>query len=111
MKTELVGALLVCAAGGVFASHEPYELDWPIKQQALTYQSCGCADDCWVAEVSDRQSRIFLGRLRCDCSTLFFYKPSPNPQSRVLGSCAPVNAAQRKPAVIAEKLMHLLPAD
>lgn len=88
-----------------------YELDWPNPQQALTYHSCGCADDCWVAEVADRHSRIFRGRLRCDCSTLFFYKPSPEPQSRVLGSCAPVNGAPSKPAAIAERLRQLLPAD
>lgn len=105
-----VGACLVAlsaqasAAGGTGA----YELDWPNSHQVLTYHSCGCADDCWVAEVSDRQSRIFRGRLRCDCSTLYFYKPSPKPESRVLGSCAPINAAQSKPAAIAEKLRLLL---
>lgn len=112
VQAALGGSLVaLCAPAGAAGGTGAYELDWPHSHQVLTYHSCGCADDCWVVEVSDRQSGIFRGRLRCDCSTLYFYKPSPKPESRVLGSCAPINAAQSKPAAIAEKLRQLLPVD
>jgi len=83
-------------------------LDWPRDGEVLHYRSCGCADDCWVAEVTDRRTHVLKARLRCDCETLFSYRPLAEPARAVAGRCEVIHASGDKLGAIRERLQQLL---
>lgn len=84
-----------------------YDLDWSRRGERLAYHSCGCADDCWVAEVRGRRSRAVRGRLRCDCEKLYFWQPGRGGERVVAESCDETNNLD-KPNAIRQHLEHLL---
>lgn len=90
------------------ASHAVQTLDWPRSDQVLSYRTCGCADACWVAEVSDARTRVLKARLRCDCETLFIYRPGAEPQREVAGPCEDLDRSGDKFGAIAGRLKALL---
>lgn len=69
LRRMATGALLAAATAAQAGA--PYDLPWPTPGQSLRYQSCGCADACWTAELRDPRAQRPLARLRCDCETLF----------------------------------------
>ncbi len=102
-------ALLLCANGAqAQASHIPRTLDWSRSDEVLTYRTCGCADACWVAEVTDRRTHILKARLRCDCETLLAYRPLAEPARTVEGRCEAVNASGDKFGALRARLQGLL---
>jgi len=102
-------ALLAMMAGDARASGGTgeYDLDWPVRGERLAYHSCGCADDCWVAEL--RRGRALRARLRCDCEKLYFWRPGGGGEQLVGEDCRATNHAD-KPTVIRQHLQHLLVA-
>lgn len=106
--------LMVCAHAFA-ATGDVYPLPWPHKGQVLRYQSCGCADSCWVAEVLDKRkisiknnsnlrmkskdSKAIVARLGCDCERLYYdERPAAavDSPSKDLGSCEPINSSDQK---------------
>lgn len=83
-------------------------LDWERSDEVLTYRTCGCADACWVAEVTDRRTHILKARLRCDCETLLAYRPLAEPARTVEGRCEAVNASGDKFGALRARLQGLL---
>ncbi len=107
----ILGLALLCSqslqAQG-FSGSGTMQIAWPSKGEILSYQSCGCADSCWQAELQERHSRILKARLRCDCETLFYYQPTAEPQRRVIGSCDVINNSDDKQAAIRRQIELLL---
>lgn len=101
-------AVLAMMAGAARASGGTgeYDLDWPVRGERLAYHSCGCADDCWVAEL--RRGRAVRARLRCDCEKLYFWRPGGGEQL-VGEECSATNHAD-KPSAIRQHLQRLLGA-
>ncbi|MGW8390199.1 hypothetical protein [Pseudoduganella sp. HUAS MS19] len=67
-----IAALLTLQPAHAAGQHTKFELDWKRDGEVLTYQSCGCADSCWIAEL--RKAKKIKARLRCDCEGLYFAK-------------------------------------
>jgi hypothetical protein len=98
--------MMVSAAQASGGSGE-YDLDWPVRGERLAYHSCGCADDCWVAEL--RRGRAVRARLRCDCEKLHFWRPGGGGEQLVGADCSATNHAD-KPTAIRQHLQRLLVA-
>ena len=63
----LIVAVIVFVAPQVMASPgHVYELDWDVPGEIATYNSMGCADECWVARLMDKKSRKVKIELRCE---------------------------------------------
>lgn len=103
-----VGLAAVAASAQAQSSRAVQVLDWPRDGEVLRYRSCGCADDCWVAEVTDQRTHVLKARLRCDCETLFSYRPLSEPARAVAGRCEAIHASGDKFAAIRERLQQLL---
>lgn len=98
-----LAAQQVRAAGGT----GEYALDWPVAGETLVYRSCGCADDCWVAELRDSTSAQVKASLSCDCSELSYAQGAGARQA--LGeACAVINGSADKAAAIGARLRELL---
>lgn len=80
------------AAGG----RPKYQLDWDRAGEVLTYQSCGCADSCWTAEL--RAARKLKARLRCDCEKLYFAK-GQELERQIADSCDELNGSTKMQAI------------
>ncbi|SIQ44830.1 hypothetical protein [Aquipseudomonas alcaligenes] len=93
----------VLAAGGT----GEYALDWPVAGETLVYRSCGCADDCWVAELRDSASAQVKASLSCDCSELF-YAQGTSARQPLGEACAVINDSADKAAAIGARLHELL---
>jgi len=107
---RLTQALLLLASPGLQAAGRAgsYLLDWPHRGQVLRYHACGCADDCWVAEVSTLRPRVLRARLSCDCETLRFETPAKASRPVTLGSCEAINGQPDKALAIRATLERLL---
>lgn len=92
------------AAGGT----GQYRLPWPIAGETLVYRSCGCADECWVAEVHDTASQRVKARLRCDCEKLHATYPWPGHERAVADTCSAINGQPDKSAAIGKALRQLM---
>ncbi len=46
-----IAALVVLSPARAAGPHPKIKLDWDRAGEVLTYQSCGCADSCWTAEL------------------------------------------------------------
>ena len=99
----LVAATTAEASGGT----GEYELDWSGRHEVLAYHSCGCADDCWVAEVRDRRTRQRKARLHCDCEKAFYALGRAGREKPYAETCEALNT-DRKPAAIARAMRKLL---
>lgn len=106
-----IAALFLVAGSPVLASGGAgkYVLDWPVRGERLVYYSCGCADDCWVAEVLARRTGVVRARLRCDCERLYFTSPGRAPEQEIASSCENFNRNGKFDA-IPEKLRELIAA-
>lgn len=84
-----ITALLTLQPAKAAGPRAKYNLDWPRPGEELTYQSCGCADSCWTAEL--RKGSKLKARLRCDCEKLYFAK-GQGPELLVSDTCNEFNA-------------------
>ena len=109
-RKSLIGLLSLLCCGGLSASGGTgtYPIDWNGRGEVLNYHSCGCADDCWVAELQDKRTKRVKARLRCDCETLFFYRFASHRENLTLGSCTAINRNEHKSERITETLEKLL---
>ena len=78
MAVCLLVLLFVPKVGAQGVRNEP--LPWYRFHQALSYDSCGCADSCWVATLSDTRTHAKVATLRCDCEAVFFSKSNGKEQ-------------------------------
>lgn len=95
--------ILLQPAAHAAGPHQSYRLDWSRAGEVLTYQSCGCADSCWVAEL--RKGRKLKARLRCDCEKLYFARELGREQE-IAGSCDALNT-DRKMDLIPQRMKEL----
>ena len=103
-----ITALLVagqCAASSGNPADQPL---WTGKKDHIVYNTCGCADSCWIAELRDRQTRRPKAALRCDCQQLYFKRAGQ--RERVIeDNCeAFENAEGNKEAIIRKTMGRLL---
>jgi hypothetical protein len=98
-----IAAMLTLPPANAAGQHSKFELDWRRNGEVLTYQSCGCADSCWVAEL--RKGRKLKARLRCDCEKLYFAKELGREQE-VADSCDALNT-DRKMDLIPQRIKEL----
>lgn len=103
----LAGLLVIAATAEASGGTGEYELDWSRRHEVLAYHSCGCADDCWVAEVRDRKTRQRKARLRCDCEKAFYSLGARGLEKPYAASCEALNT-DRKPAAIRRAMQKLL---
>ncbi|CAM2179371.1 conserved exported hypothetical protein [Burkholderia cepacia] len=68
----LLALLFLSKVGAQGVRTEP--LPWHRRHQVLAYGSCGCADSCWVATLTDTRTHAKVATLRCDCAEVFFSK-------------------------------------
>lgn len=68
--TIAIAALAVLTLARAAGPHPKIKLDWDRAGEVLTYQSCGCADACWTAELKSAGKPKAM--LRCDCEKLYF---------------------------------------
>lgn len=99
--------LCVTTAAEASGGTGEYELDWSVRHEVLAYHSCGCADDCWVAEVRDRRTRQRKARLRCDCERAFYALGRTGREKPYAETCEALNTDQ-KPVAIARAMRKLL---
>lgn len=111
-RNTFLAALMLLVTPWIFAAGGTgeYELDWPIAGERLAYRSCGCGDSCWVAEVRDKVSEQPRAVLSCDCEQLF-YAVQGGEQRPLSESCAVINQAADKAALIGAKLQQLREQD
>ena len=98
-----IAPLLALQPAIAAGQHSKFELDWNRKGEVLTYQSCGCADSCWVAEL--RKGKKLKARLRCDCEKLYFAKELGREQ-KVADNCDAFNA-EGKMELISQRMKEL----
>ncbi|KRB83256.1 hypothetical protein ASE26_12295 [Duganella sp. Root198D2] len=91
-RLSLVAMLALTPAVQAAGQHRQYNLDWPRAGEVLTYQSCGCADSCWTAEL--RKGKKLKARLRCDCEKLYFAKERGR-EEQVADNCDAFNAVDK----------------
>jgi hypothetical protein len=84
-----IAALFSIQPAEAAGQHSKFQLDWNRNGEVLTYQSCGCADSCWIAEL--RKGKKLKARLRCDCEKLYFAK-GQEPEQLASDSCNEFNA-------------------
>lgn len=89
LALSVIATLLILPAAKAAGQHTKFELDWNRKGEVLTYQSCGCADSCWTAEL--RKGKRLKARLRCDCEMLYFAK-GQEPEQLASDNCNEFNA-------------------
>ena len=82
---------------------QPYTLNWPVKGEQLTYRSCGCADECWVAELRTGNRKRLKAKLRCDCSSLYVTYPADTAEQKRADSC-PMNDGPEKMSEISKAM-------
>lgn len=94
-----------CAASFGNPADQPL---WTGKQERIVYNTCGCADSCWIAELKDRQTRRTKAALRCDCQQLYF-KRAGQREHVIEDNCNVFeNAAGNKEAIIRKTMGRLL---
>jgi hypothetical protein len=103
----LAGLLVIATTTEASGGTGEYELVWSSRHEVLAYHSCGCADDCWVAEVRDRKTRQRKARLRCDCEKAYFSLGARGTEKPYAASCEALNT-ERKPAAIRRAMQKLL---
>jgi hypothetical protein len=98
-------SLLTLYVGLANASSDPqlYKLKWLVKGEQLTYRSCGCADECWVAELRTENRKRLKAKLRCDCSSLYVTYPVNAAEQKRAESC-PMNDGPDKMAEISKEM-------
>jgi hypothetical protein len=99
----LLAMLVLIPAVQAAGQHPKYNLDWPRAGEVLSYQSCGCADSCWTAEL--KQGKQLKARLRCDCEKLYFTKEGGQEQ-KVADSCDEFNV-EGKMGLIPQRMREL----
>jgi hypothetical protein len=87
-----------------------YTLQWANKSEELTYQSTGCADACWIAELRERKTKRVKARLLCDGSNLHGIYPAKSSQRDLQRSCAEMNWSTEKMDLIPEEMRNLVGA-
>lgn len=104
MRQVWLGVGLLMWVGLVEASYPPvvYSVPWSRPGEYATYQSCGCGDACWVAEVKSRLTHRMLARLSSDCQQVYFRRRGGSP--RVLGLTVDRFEQEDKFALIARVL-------
>lgn len=102
-------SLLLLYGGYANSSSYPqrYTLAWPVKDEQLTYRSCGCADDCWVAELRTGNRKRLKAKLRCDCSSLYVTYPVNAAEQKRAESC-PMNGGPDKMAEISKEMKAIV---
>lgn len=60
--------------------HPITPLPWHNKAEVLEYQTCGCADSCWIAKVFNKKTRRPIAKLTCNCEKVFVTKGHGTPQ-------------------------------
>ncbi|SFG17416.1 hypothetical protein SAMN05518865_10957 [Duganella sp. CF458] len=98
-----IATLLVLQPAKAAGQHARFELDWNRPGEVLTYQSCGCADSCWTAEL--RKGRKLKARLRCDCEKLYFAKER-GPERIIADRCDEFNT-EGKMDLIPQRIKEL----
>lgn len=89
LALSAIATLLILPPAKAAGQHTKFELDWHRQGEVLTYQSCGCADSCWTAEL--RKGKKLKARLRCDCEKLYFAK-GQEPEQLASDNCHEFNA-------------------
>jgi len=92
MPLIAIAAMLTLPPAIAAGQHSKFELDWRRNGEVLTYQSCGCADSCWIAEL--RKGKKLKARLRCDCEQLYFVKQRGQEQ-KIADNCAEFNTKEK----------------
>jgi len=102
--------LLGVHGGSATSSSNPqvYSLPWNAKGESLIYRSCGCADECWVAELKTRNSKRFIARLRCDCSSLYVTYPANSVEQKYADSCSALNDRPDKMSEISKEMKTII---
>jgi hypothetical protein len=101
--------VLTLYAGYAQPSSEPqlYMLPWSAKGEQLTYRSCGCADQCWVAELRTGKRKRLKAKLRCYCSSLYVTYPANMAEQKRSESCS-MNDDPDKMAEIAKEMKTIV---
>lgn len=103
LALSAIATLLILPPAKAAGQHTKFELDWHRQGEVLTYQSCGCADSCWTAEL--RKGKKLKARLRCDCEKLYFAKELGQEQE-VADNCKEFNA-EHKMELIPQRMKEL----
>jgi len=111
MHPTQLSILLVLTLYGSYAysSSYPqrYTLAWAVKGEQLTYRSCGCADECWVADLRTGNRKRLKAKLRCDCSSLYVTYPVNAAEQKRAESC-PMNDGPDKMAEISKEMKAIV---
>lgn len=99
--------LLVLWAASAAAGNPPEKLDFDSRRFTVMYHSCGCADLCWVAEVTDQKAKAVRYKLRCTCEELLFEDLKAGTSLKQPETCA--EAQDKKFELIPARLKALLP--